>query len=61
MIDETADAIILRWPKAQQAAAQPKKPTWRECLNWLAFPLWLARLVAEMTGWLAILGFLTQR
>lgn len=56
MIEEAADAIILRWPTPQRPVAQPRKPTWRQRLAWLAFPIWIARLVAEMTGWLAILG-----
>ncbi len=60
MTDDTADAIILRWPTPQKPAARPKKPTWRERLDWLAFPVWIARLVAEMIGWLALFGFLTQ-
>lgn len=57
-VDDTLDGIVLRWPKP---VAPPKtKPTWRERLDRLAFPIWIVRLVAEMTGWLAILGFLTQ-
>ena len=60
MIDDTADAIILRWPKAQQAAAQPTRKTIRQRLEWLAFPLWIARLCAECLGWVALVGFITQ-
>jgi hypothetical protein len=60
MIEEAADAIILRWPTPQRLVAPKAKPTWRERLDWLAFPIWIVRLVAEMTGWLALLGFLSQ-
>lgn len=60
MTDDTADAIILRWPTPQRPVAPKAKPTWRERLDWLALPIWIARLVAEVTGWLALLGFLTQ-
>lgn len=56
MIDDTADAIILRWPRVQQAT----KPTLRQRLYWLALPVFILRLCAEIVGWLAILGFLTQ-
>lgn len=56
LTDDAADAIILRWPKGQQVAAPKARPTWRHHFDWLAFPTWIARLVAEMTGWLAILG-----
>lgn len=60
LTDDTADAIILRWPAPKRPVAQPRKPTLRQRLDCLAFPIWIARLVAEMTGWLALLGFLTQ-
>lgn len=61
MIDDTADAIILRWPKAQQAVApQPKGRTIRQRLGWLAFPIWLVRQTVEMIGWLAVIGLITQ-
>lgn len=33
MIDETADTIILRWPKAPQASPQPKGRTIRQRLG----------------------------
>ena len=59
MIEETADAIILRWPGTPQAVAPKAKPTWRERLGWLAFIAWLIRLVVECLGWIAVLGFLT--
>jgi len=55
MIDDTADALLTRWPKAQ-AQAQPA-PTRRD---WLAFAFWLMRLVVEGLGWLAILGLITR-
>lgn len=56
LTDDTADAIILRWPGTPQAVAPKAKPKWRERLGWLAFPIWLVRLMVEMTGWLALLG-----
>lgn len=56
MIDETANAMILRWPRSPQVAPQPKRRTIRRRLGWLAFPIWLVRLAAEMVGWLALLG-----
>ena len=59
MIDDTADAIILRWPKAQQAASQPTRKTIRQRLDWLSLPIWALRLCAEMFGWLAIFGLIT--
>lgn len=42
-VDDAADAVILRWPKAQQVAPQPKGRTIRQRLGWLAFPIWLVR------------------
>lgn len=60
MIDDTADAIILRWPKAQQAASPPTRKTTRKRLDWLSLPIWALRLCAEMFGWLAIFGLITQ-
>lgn len=59
LTDDTADAIILRWPKAQQAVAPKAKPTCRERLGWVAFIAWLIRLMVECLGWIAVLGFLT--
>lgn len=59
-VDDTLDGIVLRWPTPQRPVAPKTKPTWRERLDWLAFPIWIVRLVAELLGWLAILGFLTQ-
>lgn len=60
MIDETADAIILRWPKPPLPAPQPKGRTIRQRLGWLAFPIWLVRLIVEMIGWLAVIGVISQ-
>lgn len=60
MIDETADAIILQWPKPQQVAPQPKRRTIRQRLGWLAFPIWLVRSMVEMIGWLAVIGLITR-
>jgi hypothetical protein len=60
MIDDTADAIILRWPKAQQAASPPARKTIRQRLDLLAFPLWLVRLSVECLGWVAVVGLITQ-
>ncbi|NTT87753.1 hypothetical protein [Tabrizicola fusiformis] len=59
-VDDAADGVILRWPKAHQVAAQPKGRTIRQRLGWLAFPIWLVRLIVEMIGWLAILGMTTM-
>ncbi len=56
MIDDTADAIILRWPKALQAAAQTARKTIPQRFEWLAFTVWLARLCAECLGWVALVG-----
>jgi hypothetical protein len=36
MIDDTADAIILRWPKAQQVAAQTARKTIPQRFEWLS-------------------------
>lgn len=60
LTDDTADAIILRWPKAQQVAPQPKGRAIRQRLGWLAFPIWLVRLIVEMIGWLAVIGLITR-
>lgn len=57
LTDDTADAIILRWPGKQQVAP---KPTRRHRFDWLAFPVWVARLVAECLGWVSVLGLLTS-
>ncbi len=56
MIDETADAIILRWPK-EQPVAQPAR---RQRFEWLSFAFWLARIAAEGVGWLAVIGLITR-
>lgn len=60
MIDETADAIILRWSKPPLPAPQPKGRTIRQRLTWLAFPIWLVRLMVEGVGWLAVIGLITR-
>jgi hypothetical protein len=57
MIDETADAIILRWPKARQPVEARRQPASKRLLS---LPIFILRLCAEIVGWLAILGFLTQ-
>lgn len=59
MIDAQADAIILRWPKAQKATLQPARKTIRQRLEWLSLPIWALRLCAELIGWLAIYGLIT--
>lgn len=60
MIEETADAIILRWPGTPQRPVAPKaKAAWRQRLEWLALPIWIVRLAVECIGWLAVLGLLT--
>lgn len=56
-VDDTLDGIVLRWPKP---VAQPKAKTIRQRLDCLALPIFIIRLCAELLGWLAILGFLTQ-
>jgi hypothetical protein len=56
MIDDTADAIILRWPKIVE---QPKAAP-RHRLDWLAFIVWVIRLCAECLGWTAIVGLITM-
>ena len=59
-VDDAADAVILRWPKVQQVAPKPKGRTTRQRLGWLAFPIWLVRLIVEMVGWLAVIGLITR-
>lgn len=59
-VDDAADGVILRWPKPPQAAPQPKGRTIRQRLGWLAFPIWLVRLMVEMIGWLAVIGLITR-
>lgn len=56
-VDDTVDGIVLRWPKP---VSQSKAKTIRQRLDWLALPTFIIRLCAELLGWLAILGFLTQ-
>jgi len=58
-VDDSAEAVILRWPKPQQEL-KPKRRTIRQRLNWLAFPIWGMRLVAELVGWVAVVGLITQ-
>lgn len=60
MIDDTADAIILRWPNAQQVTAKTARKTIPQHLEWLSFTVWIARLCAECLGWVALVGFITQ-
>ena len=55
MIDDTADAIIRRWP-TPRPTVQPA-PSRRD---WLGFAFWVVRLCAECLGWLAILGALNN-
>jgi hypothetical protein len=56
-VDDTLDGIVLRWPKP---VARPKAEPIRQHLDWLALPIVIVRLCAELLGWLAILGFLSQ-
>lgn len=55
MIDDTADAIILRWPKAQQ---QPAARHRRRLLS--SLPIFVVRVTVECIGWLAVIGFIAQ-
>jgi hypothetical protein len=57
-VEDVADAVILRWPKP--LPSPEAKPTWKQRLSWLAFPLWALRLCAEMVGWLAFFGWATM-
>lgn len=59
-VDDAADAVILRWPKAQQVAPQPTGRTIRQRLGWLSLPIFALRLCAEMIGWLAVIGLITR-
>lgn len=55
MIDETADAIIRRWP-----TPRPKRQPAPSRRDWLSFAFWVVRLVVEGLGWLAILGLISR-
>lgn len=55
MIDETADAIIRRWP-----TPQPKAQTASSRRDWRSFAFWLVRIVVEGLGWLGILGLISR-
>lgn len=55
MIDETADALLTRWP-TPRSKAQPA----HSHRDWLSFAFWLLRLVVEGLGWLALLGLISQ-
>lgn len=54
MIDDTADALLTRWP-TPRPKAQPA-PCRRD---WLSFAFWIVRLFVEGLGWLAILGLIS--
>lgn len=61
MIDETADAIILRWPKARQpveAGEQHSARLRRRLLS--SLPIFVVRVTVECIGWLAVIGFIAQ-